>query len=445
MDTIFAAITSRDVPALLAAVASYPVEFSSAILQAASFGWVEGVVGLCRARDSLTPADLAPALLRAADADAAAVIGALVARDASPSEGGPLQRTALHVALGAGAMQSVVVLLDNLADVSVRDDVGRTPADLALAAMKNEPSEAELGASTAFRGAGGAAALPLLASACVAAAARIDATGAEVPPSLRDLPDAVAEKSWAPDTLAAAQGILKAARAAAARGRALALGHDPVDDPDASSEAHADASLPDSGQSAKLRGRTAAGASIAGGSSRSVSISSPQTGAGGRLYPWSNAARRAAAAAALARRSSASRSRSAEDGDDGAGVAEDDGLVDHHDDDAISGIMDVDVLLALVVTKFQASVAQGLVASYADIYTALDSLGDDGCSAGDVASGCAAMGVIIAPELLPAIMERMTGREGAVSMTRVEFVSFCELAAAAAAEEDEAAPDHHDA
>ena len=102
-------------------------------------------------------------------------------------------------------------------------------------------------------------------------------------------------------------------------------------------------------------------------------------------------------------------------------------------DDAapISGIEDLNILLAILATKFSASVAQGLVPTYAAIYRVLDSAGDGQCSAGDLASGCAEMGIDISPDLLPGVLESMAGREGADTITCAEFVAFCEDAEAA--------------
>lgn len=430
-DPLFAIVAARDFPGILALSKESDLKFASTLVLASAFGWIEGVLALVKQQSRATPEVLSSALERAVDADEAAIVGALLSRDAIPSCSGSLQRSPLHVALGAGAMRSCLALLDNGADVTLRDDVGRTPADMALSALRRTSAAPESALLRALGGEGGAAVLPLLAAACSSAAEKLEAAGGEAHPSLRDLADHVADMSWPPDVLAAADAFVKAARAEAARGRALALGL-PAG---AQSASHASSGAT-MDSAAQLHG---ASAGAGAGSASSRGLASPGTSA--RLYPWSNPSRRAAAAA-LASRRSGSRSRSAEEGDDASGLLAGDADGEHDDDDdgAIRGIMDVDVLLALVVTKFQASVAQGLVASYADIYTALDSLGDDGCSAGDVASGCAAMGVVIAPELLPAIMERMTGREGAVSMSRAEFVSFCELAAAAAAEEDGGAP-----
>jgi ribosomal protein L12E/L44/L45/RPP1/RPP2 len=103
-------------------------------------------------------------------------------------------------------------------------------------------------------------------------------------------------------------------------------------------------------------------------------------------------------------------------------------------DAPITGILDPDLLLAVVIMKFSASLQQGLVKDFSEIYALIDSAGDGNATSGDLASGCLAMGIEIDELVLPAVMERMTGRpiEEAQTISEEEFVLFCELASSAA-------------
>jgi hypothetical protein len=90
-------------------------------------------------------------------------------------------------------------------------------------------------------------------------------------------------------------------------------------------------------------------------------------------------------------------------------------------------IGDLPTLLVMLLAKFKASVDQGIFGSYGDIHGLLAPSAADGtCRAEDVASGCAEMGIPIAPELLRPLMERMTRRRGAESISKDEFVAFWE-------------------
>lgn len=102
----------------------------------------------------------------------------------------------------------------------------------------------------------------------------------------------------------------------------------------------------------------------------------------------------------------------------------------------ITGILDPDLLLALIIMKFQAAINTGLCKDYNEIFGLLDSAGEGDCTSGDFASGCLAMGVEVEASILPAVLERMHGRsqedEGADTISEDEFVLFCELAQTAA-------------
>lgn len=94
---------------------------------------------------------------------------------------------------------------------------------------------------------------------------------------------------------------------------------------------------------------------------------------------------------------------------------------------------------------------QGIFGGYADIYALF--VGSDGeCAAEDISSGCGEMGITggadtggaqvqapsseglteaapalaVLPDLLPAFMDRMTGRPDAASVSSDEFVAFWE-------------------
>jgi hypothetical protein len=411
-----AAVEEKNLPAVQACLGQLPAQQAAVaaktqglLLQAAERGFVACVQWLLQSEyggvDDAEPLSGCSALHRAAAVNQAACVATLLAAGAAPNSRDALQRTPLHLAVAAGAVDSVVVLLKAGADLLALDDMERSAADMLAAAEAGTDDSGLHGEGAAAAAACSSAALhgdalqvisALLVKELQSAVDAIRAAGMEVPPAL-----------------------LKALEAAATGGSA------------GSGAGAADAAL----AAATLRAAelTASVAGPAGGGSAAAGVGGASTGLVGaapsRRLPWSVSNRLGGAGATGA---------GADAGGIGGGLRRVNTLRDvaeaTGDGEApISGIMDVDVLLALLVTKFQASVDQGLVADYSEIYRVLDSAGDNRCSAGDLASGCLEMGIDIAPELLPAVLERMTGREGAETMTCDEFTAFCDVAAEAAA------------
>lgn len=94
-------------------------------------------------------------------------------------------------------------------------------------------------------------------------------------------------------------------------------------------------------------------------------------------------------------------------------------------DGPIVGVRDIDTLVSLLLAKFHGCIAAGIADDFQGIYKVLDSAGDGNANAGDLASACLEMGVEVLPELVPELMERITGRPDAASITCDEFVAFC--------------------
>jgi hypothetical protein len=412
-----AAVEERNLPAVQACLGQLPAEQAAIaaktqglLLQAAERGFVPCVQWLLQSQyggvDEAEPLSGCSALHRAAAVNQAACVATLLAAGAAPNSRDALQRTPLHLAVAAGAVDSVVVLLKAGADLLALDDMERSAADmLAAAEAAADDSGAHADGAAAAADSSGAAlhgdALQVISALLVkelqSAVDAIRAAGMEVPPALLKALEAAATGGTAGSGAGAADAALAAATLRAAE------------------------------LTASVAGSSGGGAAAAGVGAASAGL--PRA-APSRRMPWSVSNRLGAAAGTGGGSADASGS--------GGGLRRVNTLRDvaeaTGDGEApISGIMDVDVLLALLVTKFQASVDQGLVADYSEIYRVLDSAGDNRCSAGDLASGCLEMGIDIAPELLPAVLERMTGREGAETMACDEFTAFCDVAAEAAA------------
>jgi len=409
-----AAVEERNLPAVQACLGQLPAEQAAIaaktqglLLQAAERGFLPCVQWLLQSQyggvDDAEPLSGCSALHRAAAVNQAACVATLLAAGSAPNSRDALQRTPLHLAVAAGAVDSVVVLLKAGADLLALDDMERSAADMLAAAEAESDDGAHAEGSAAAADSSGAAlhgdALQVISALLVkelqSAVDAIRAAGMEVPPALLKALEAAATGGSAGGGAGAADAALAAATLRAAE------------------------------LTASVAGSSGGGSAAAGGG---AAPGGPPGAAPSRRLPWSVSNRLGGASASAA----------AADAGSSGGLRRVNTLRDvaeaTGDGEApISGIMDVDVLLALLVTKFQASVDQGLVADYSEIYRVLDSAGDNRCSAGDLASGCLEMGIDIAPELLPAVLERMTGREGAETMDCDEFTAFCDVAAEAAA------------